>query len=333
MTDTAHRSPTSTPTGADPTLDVRPIAGHIGAEIHGVDIAQALDDATVAAIRAALLRFRVVFFRDQRLDHPSQIAFARRFGDLTYAHPHDEEPPDGFPEIYTVDTRRFEARYGKDSREARALSSRQRDRQYPHWHSDVTPAINPPWASILRAEVVPDVGGDTTWTSLVSAYEALSPPLQRFAEGLRAEHRYGVGYGANSPAARKRFEDNPLVAHHPVVRVHPETGEKALYVTPGFTSHILDVHPDESRRLLDLFFHELGQPEHTVRFRWRPGDVAFWDNRSTAHQAPRDLDDDVVERVLHRVTFIGDVPVGPDGRESDLVAGRRFEADAAIATG
>lgn len=313
------------------TLDVRPIAGRIGAEIRGVDIAQPLDDATVAAIRAALLDHRVVFFRDQRLDHRSQIAFARRFGDLTYAHPHDEEPPDGFPEIYTVDTRRFEARYGKDSREARTLASRLRDRQYPHWHSDVTPAINPPWASILRAEIVPDAGGDTTWTSLVSAYEALSPPLQRLAEGLRAEHRYGVGYGANSAAARKRFEENPLVAHHPVVRVHPETGEKALYVTPGFTSHILDVSPDESRRLLDLFFHELGQPEHTVRFRWRPGDVAFWDNRSTAHQAPRDVDDDV-ERVLHRVTFIGDVPVGPDGRESDLVAGRPFEADAAIAS-
>ena len=333
MTDTAQRPSAPDPAAtADPaTLDVLPIAGRIGAEIHGIDIAQPLDDATVAAIRAALLRHRVVFFRDQRLDHASQIAFAHRFGELTYAHPHDEEPPDGFPEIYTVDTRRFEARYGKDNREARTLASRLRDRQYPHWHSDVTPAINPPWASILRAEIVPESGGDTTWTSLVSAYESLSPPLQRFAEGLRAEHRYGVGYGANSEAARKRFEENPLVAHHPVVRVHPETGEKALYVTPGFTSHILDVSPDESRRLLDLFFHELSQPEHTVRFRWRPGDVAFWDNRSTAHQAPRDVDDDV-ERVLHRVTFIGDVPVGPDGRASDLVAGRRFGADAAIAT-
>jgi taurine dioxygenase len=329
MTDTAHRSSAAVGAAA---VDVRPIAGNIGAEIHGVDIGQPLDDATVAATRQALLRFRVVFFRGQRLDHRSQIAFARRFGELTYAHPHDEQPPDGFPEIYTVDTRRIGARFGKDSSEARTLASRRLDRRFPHWHSDVTPAINPPWGSILRAEVVPAVGGDTTWTSLVSAFESLSPPVQRFAETLRAEHRYGVGYGAGNPEARKRFEDNPLVAHHPVVRVHPETGEKALYVTPGFTSHVLDVSPDESRRLLDLFFHELGQPEHTVRFRWEPGDVAFWDNRSTAHHAPRDVPEEV-ERVLHRVTFIGDVPVGPDGRESDLVAGRRFEADSRIATG
>jgi taurine dioxygenase len=316
MTDLAH--PRSDPgTG----LDVRPVAGEIGAEIHGVDISHPLPEATVAAIRDALLRHRVVFFRDQRLDHVSQIAFARQFGDLTYAHPHDDAPPDGFPEIYTVDTRRFAARYGVDERER---LRRRRDRRFSGWHTDVTPAINPPWGSILRADLVPNVGGDTTWTNLVAAYAALSPPLQRLADELRAEHRYGVGYGGGGGAAyRKRLEDNPLVSHHPVVRVHPETGERALYVSPGFTDHVVGVSAEESRQLLQLFFEELTRPEHTVRFRWEPGSVAFWDNRTTAHLAPRDLADDV-ERVLHRVTFVGDVPVGPDGRESDLVAGERF---------
>ena len=136
---------------------------------------------------------------------------------------------------------------------------------------------------------MPEIGGDTTWTNLVAAYEGLSEPVRRLADGLWAEHRYGAGFsrvGARSlrPSCRERYE--LLVAHHPVVRVHPETGEKALYVNPGFTSHILDVGADESQRLLDLFFEQLTRPENTVRFRWRPGDVAFWDNRTTAHQAP-----------------------------------------------
>jgi alpha-ketoglutarate-dependent sulfate ester dioxygenase len=302
-------------------LDVHPIAGYIGATIKGVDLSRPQDPATVAAIRDALLRHRVIFFRDQSIDHAQQIAFARNFGDLTYAHPHDDTPPDGFPEIYTVDVKRLAEKYGGEySRQKNYLT-------LFGWHSDVTPAINPPFASILRADVVPEVGGDTAWTNLVAAYEGLSEPLRRLADTLWAEHRYGAGLNREgrvvSEASRARNE--LLVAHHPVVRVHPETGEKALYVNPGFTNHILDVSPTESRRLLDLFFEQLTRPEYTVRFRWRAGDVAFWDNRTTAHLAPRDLDDDT-PRTLHRVTLIGDVPVGPDGTESKLVAGQAFEA-------
>ena len=305
----------------DPTtLDVRPVAGQIGAEVDGLDLARDLDDDTVAALRAALLRHRVLFFRGQRLDHAGLVAFGRRFGDLTYAHPHDDRPPAGFPEVYTVDTRRLAERYGEQRpvEERSALAG---------WHSDVTPAVNPPFGSILRAEVVPEVGGDTTWTNLVAAYEGLSEPLRRLADGLRAEHRYGAGLARSGhvPSARQRERYELLVAHHPVVRVHPETGERALYVNPGFTSHILDVTRAESERLLGLFFEQLTRPEHTVRFRWRPGDVAFWDNRTTAHLAPRDVPDDV-PRTLHRVTLIGDVPVGPDGRRSELVAGEPFRA-------
>jgi alkyl sulfatase len=304
-----------------PTLDVQPVAGQIGAEISGLDLSQPLDDATVAGIRQALLRHRVLFFRDQRLDHAAQIRFGRYFGDLTYAHPHDDQPPEGFPEIYTVDVKRITDRYGEE------YPDRSSYRGLVGWHSDVTPAINPPFASILRADVVPEIGGDTTWTNLVAAYESLSPPVQRLADGLWAEHRYGAGFGRSGrvPTERQRQRYELLVVHHPVVRVHPETGEKALYVNPGFTNHILDVSADESDRLLDLFFEQLTRPEHTVRFRWRPGDVAFWDNRSTAHQAPRDIPDDT-PRTLHRVTLIGDVPRGPDGRESRLLAGEPFRA-------
>ena len=324
MTDLLH------PTSVDATsIAISPIAGAIGAEIHGVDIARPLDERTVAGIREALLRHRVIFFRDQSLDHASQVRFGRYFGELTYAHPFDDAPPAEHPEIHTVDTRRGVERYGEEHK--KRLSGYDAGR-FGGWHSDVTPAVNPPFASILRADVVPGIGGDTTWTSLVSAYEALSEPLRRLADGLRAEHRYGLSYGgAATGELRERIDANSLVAHHPVVRVHPETGERALYVSPGFTSHILGISPSESRRLLDLFFEELTRPQHTVRFRWRPGDVAFWDNRTTAHQAPRDIDPVETERVLYRVTLLGDVPVGPDGRRSELVEGRPFGADWEVA--
>jgi alpha-ketoglutarate-dependent taurine dioxygenase len=307
--------------------DVRPIAGRIGAEIHGLDISQPLDERTVAGLRDAVLQHRVIFFRNQTLDDAAQVRFGRAFGELTYAHPFNDTPPDGFPEIHTVDARRGLERYGPEHRERLKEYGSGR---FGGWHTDVTPAVNPPWGSILRADVVPEHGGDTSWTNLVSAYQALSAPLQRLADGLRAEHRYGLSTRSTGKLA-ERIEANSLVANHPVVRVHPETGEKALYVSPGFTSHILGVSPSESRRLLDLFFEELTKPEHTVRFRWQPGDVAFWDNRSTAHQAPRDIDKLDVERVLTRVTLLGDVPVGPDGRPSELVEGRPFGGDWEVA--
>ncbi|WP_316764561.1 TauD/TfdA dioxygenase family protein [Streptomyces herbicida] len=167
---------------------------------------------------------------------------------------------------------------------------------------------------------------------LVAAYEGLSAPVRAFVDTLRAEHRYGGSRPVDGDSEyARRINDNLLVAVHPVVRVHPETGERALFVNPGFTSHIVDVTPSESKRILDLLYAEITRPEYTVRFRWEPGHVAFWDNRATAHLAPRDLDHLTVERRLHRVTLIGDVPVGPDGRESELVAGRAFTADHRVA--
>jgi taurine dioxygenase len=301
-------------------LDVRPVAGHIGAEIHGVDLAADLDDATVAEIREALLRWKVVFFRDQHIGHAEQIAFARRFGALTPAHPHEDDAPAGFPEILPIDSRRYERQFGK-----------KRPTYDNGWHTDVTALVNPPWGSILRAAHVPDYGGDTQWTNLVAAYEGLPEPLRQLADGLRAKHSFGLvkHLGTGGRYAQK-VTANPLIAIHPVVRVHPETGERALYVSPSFTtfdSEIIGLSPRQSRRILDLFYEQIARPEYTVRFRWAPGSVAFWDNRSTAHLGPSDLDHLDYERVLYRVTFEGDVPVGPDGRPSELVAGQPFTAN------
>lgn len=321
MTTTGTPDPT-----AGSALDVRPLTTKIGAEIGGVEVSRPLGPEVVDGIRAALLRWRVVFFRDQGMDHAAHVRFARRFGELTFAHPYDEHPPDGRPEIYTVDPRRVEAYLDREE----AQRSRDRLSYTNTWHTDVTPAVNPPAGSILRAETVPAYGGDTTFTNLVAAYEGLSPPVRRLVDGLHAEHRYQALYAGHGGASTfgDRIDKNPLVAHHPVVRVHPETGERALFVNPLFTSHILELNPTESRRILDLLFEEIARPAYTVRFRWAPGSIAFWDNRATAHLGPQDLDDVDVERVLYRVTLVGDVPVGVDGRPSELVEGVPFRSAA-----
>jgi taurine dioxygenase len=307
-------------------LTVRPVAGHIGADVSGIDLAAPLAAETVAALTAALHRNKVIFFRGQELDHAAQIRFGRVFGELTYAHPHDDTPPEGHPEIFTIDPERYRQRYGSDH------GTRHRKYSYvAGWHTDVTAAVNPPAVSVLRAEVVPEIGGDTTWTNLVAAYEGLSAPVRSFVDGLRAEHRYGGGEPPKGESAyARRVNDNLLVSVHPVVRVHPVTGERALFVNPGFTSHVVDVEPRESRAILDLLYAEITRPEYTVRFRWEPGSVAVWDNRATAHLAPGDLAHLDVRRTLHRVTAIGDRPVGPDGFTSEIVEGRPFTADHAV---
>lgn len=310
-------------------LTIKRVAGHIGAEITGVDLAHPLDPTTVEEIRQALLTHKVVFFRGQTLDHSTQIAFARQFGELTHAHPHEDAPPEEHPQILTIDPRRYEERYGANYRE---LYRKRQYSYYSGWHTDVTAAVNPPAASILRAETVPDFGGDTQWTNLVAAYEGLSAPVRDFVDGLRAEHRFLAGYQTTDEDGKlvKRINDNLLVSVHPVVRVHPETGERALFVNPGFTDRIVGLSALESRRVLELLYEQITRPEYTVRFRWQPGSVAFWDNRATAHLAPSDLDHLDVQRTLHRVTLIGDRPVGPDGFVSEIVAGREFRAEALV---
>jgi len=297
-------------------ITVKQVAGFIGAEISGVDLSQPLADEAIKEIRETLLKWKVVFFRGQNIDHAAQIAFTSRFGEVTYAHPHEDEPLEGFEQILPIDRSRFERRNGL-----------QRSSYESRWHTDVTAAINPPAGSILRAVNVPSFGGDTQWTNLVAAYEGLSVPLRALADTLKAEHRFNARLNLPSQSRYgQRIAANPIVSVHPVVRVHPETGERALFVNPGFTSHILDVSRQESDLLLELFFKQITKPAYTVRFRWNNGDIAFWDNRATAHLAPQDLDHLDVERVLYRTTITGDIPVGPDGFRSEIVEGEIFNS-------
>ena len=309
-----------------PHVRVRPLTGHIGAQIEGIDLSRPLSDEERALVSDVLATWKVVFFRDQEIGHEEQIAFTRQFGDLTYAHPYDDSPPDGFPEIYTVSPERFSQQYGFD--EAAAKKLRKRYSYTNEWHTDVTPAVNPPAASVLRAEVVPEFGGDTTFSNSAAAYQGLSAPFRAFIDGLQAEHRYGANLGRRGLAGggSSVTAANPLIAHHPVVRVHPVTKERGLFVTPGFTHHIVGLSPEESASVLAILFAQIADPRYTVRFHWEPGSVASWDNRITAHLGPQDIDHLDVERVLHRVTIIGEVPVGADGRESTLIAGEPFKS-------
>ena len=296
------------------SVQVKPIAGKIGAEIHGVDLKKPVSDAAVQEIRQALLKWKVVFFRNQNVSHAEQVSFTARFGEVTYAHPLEDEPNQAHPEILAIDRRRYERKDGR------------RYTYESRWHTDVTAVVNPPAASILRAVTVPEIGGDTTWTNLVAAYEGLSEPLRKLADELKAEHRFNARqrFKENDNPYVRRVAANPQVSIHPVVRVHPETGERALFVSPGFTSHLIGLSQRESDKLLELFFEQIARPAYTVRFRWNPGDIAFWDNRATAHLGPQDLDDYDVERVLYRTTIVGDVPVGVDGFRSQLVQGQPF---------
>lgn len=305
ITETNH-SPATLPTDAADALgiDVRPLSGAIGAEIRGIDLRQ-LDDAHVQAIRTLWLRHKVVFFPGQHLDPDAHRAFAARFGELTPAHP-VIPGIDGFPEVFEIDyskSRELYASYGElTRRRAQAVS----------WHTDVTFVERPPAGSVLNAVVIPASGGDTLWSNQVAAYEALSPALQRFLDTLTAVHDGSAQFGALL-AKRDGKGDwdgsvydelRPVV--HPVVRIHPETGERALFVNPGFTSHIVELEPEESRTLLDFLYQHSVRPEFTVRYHWSAGDLGFWDNRATQHSVVGDFGDQ--HRVIQRVTLRGDRP-------------------------
>lgn len=296
-------------------LEVTPLAGYIGAEIGGVDLRDPLGPLVVQALTDALHRYKVIFFRDQRIGHAEQVAFARRFGRVTPAHPHEDAPPEGFPEILPIDSRRYEERLG-----------RRRTSYDSSWHTDVTALVNPPAASILRAHLLPTHGGDTAFTNLVAAYENLPGPLRELADVLDVEHRFQSTATPGSARDVKVREAN-LAAYHPAVRVHPVTGERALFVSPGFTRGpraVRGLTPTQSERVLALLWEEATRPEYTVRFTWREGSVAFWDNRATAHLAISDAGHLGQDRVLYRVTLEGDVPRGVDGRESELISGEPF---------
>jgi alpha-ketoglutarate-dependent taurine dioxygenase len=286
-------------------LRVRAVSGRIGAEIEGVDLVGDLDEEAVAGIRAALLRHRVVFFRGQRLDDTSQKDFARRFGQITLAHPTIPASADD-PHILPFDS-----------------ESGSRANQ---WHTDTTYVDRPPMASVLRAVVLPEKGGDTVWADTVAAYQTLPEPLKAMADRLRAVHSNVHDYDAepadvDEAAAReyaKVFAKESFEALHPVVRVHPETGERALLLG-AFAKRLAGLSGRESADLIRLLQARVAQLENTVRWRWQPGDVAFWDNRATQHYALDDYGGH--RRVMHRVTIAGDRPVGTDGTPSRTLSG------------
>ena len=296
---------------ASNAVEVVPLSIHIGAEIRGVDLRAPLSTAEVNDIRAALLQWKVVFFRDQSLDHAQHVAFARCFAELTPGHV-VFGGDDIFPEIYSV----------AKHRKANSKKGHASLRPWSGWHADITAAINPPSASILRGDVVPPYGGDTQWTNLAVAYNALSEPLQGFLDSLEGEHRFDAPVGTKQANAYDEMVNkNVMTAHHPLIRVHPETGEKVLYVSPAFLKSIVGLAPQESEHLLNMLWEHAVRPEFTVRFKWEPGSIAFWDNRATAHLAPRDIFDSDFDRQFYRVTLMGDVPVGVDGRRSKALLG------------
>ena len=301
---------TTTPTVPGDGIEIRPMSVHIGAELFGVDLAGDLSAAQVAAIRAALLRWKVVFFRDQALDHAGHVRLARRFGAPTPAHVVFGTDED-HPEVYSIAKHRT-------AQNGRAAAMR----CWTGWHTDITAAINPPWASILRGQTVPPYGGDTQWTNLALAYDRLSEPLKRLVEGLRAVHRFDAP--RDEDYARK-VGARDLAAEHPLVTVHPESGEKVLYVSPAFVKGIVGMEAREGQALLELLWEHAVSTEFTVRFRWAPGSVAFWDNRATAHLAPVDIFATDFDRQFYRVTLNGEVPVGIDGRPSRLLSGAPIE--------
>jgi taurine dioxygenase len=277
------------------SFDVRPVAGALGADVLGVDLARVRPDE-VEAIRAALLRHRVLFFHDQDLTSAGQIAFAEQFGPLTNAHP-TVPGLDGAPQVFDI-----------DSSEGNRTNV---------WHTDVTFVDHPPMGSVLRAVDVPPYGGDTCWANTVAGYERLSPAFRRFVDELDAVHSNEFDYARTMASVDPRHADTVAAyghqfmsthfkTSHPLVRIHPETGERAL-LAGGFARVVEGLDRKESSSVLATIHDHVTALENTVRHRWSPGDVVFWDNRSTQHYAANDYYPE--RRRMERTAVVGDVPV------------------------
>jgi taurine dioxygenase len=282
-------------------LEAVPVAGRIGAEIKGVRLSPDLDQDTLAAIQQALLQYKVIFFRGQQhLDDAGQEGFARLLGE-PYAHP-TVPVRQGTASILELDSTRV----------GRANA----------WHTDITFVDAYPKASILRAVVVPQTGGDTVWANTASAYQDLPEELRDLADRLWALHTNEFDYAAASKEAheneeelnrRKVFSSTEYRTEHPVVRVHPETGERHLLLG-NFVKKFIGYSSADSARLFSIFQDHVTRLENTVRWHWSVGDVAIWDNRATQHYAINDYGEQ--HRVVRRVTLAGDVPASIDGRHS-----------------
>jgi len=268
---------------------IEPMSGVIGAEITGLDLAQPMDDETFSAFCDAWHKYQVLFFRDQELTPEQHIALGKRFGPLDKSA--FIPTLEGYPEIRLQDMSKAGAVPGDVD-----------------WHHDNSFVAVPQKCSFLYAVEVPEAGGDTAWVNTVKVFASLSKPLQEFLASLAAVHDVidimgGTLLKQSGPKAWQTARDRNPPVEHPVVRVHPETGEKCLYINPLMTSCIKGLHADESKELLEFLFRKMVQPEFMVRFHWRKGSVAFWDNISTIHRGIyADLPDlSKAPRVMHRV--------------------------------
>jgi taurine dioxygenase len=274
-------------------VQIVPLTPTIGAVIEGVDLSQAMSDDLLGVVRQALLRHKVIFFQDQHLTPVQHRDFAARFGPL-HTHPLYPGVPEA-PELFILDNH--------------AGNPTDNDA----WHTDITFIETPPMGSILYARRLPPLGGDTVWSDMRAAYEALSAPLRDFLAGLDAVHDFARGFPVRGKVATlageqkhaEELENHPPVLH-PVVRTHPETGEDGLFVNYGFTERIKGLRRKESDAILSMLFAHIQQPEFLVRWRWTPNAVAFWDNRVTQHYAVNDYLPH--QRIMNRATVLGDRP-------------------------
>src|SRR5271168_4485239 len=275
------------------TIQVTRVTPAIGALVEGLDLAQGLAPPQIDRLGELLAQHQVLFFRDQPLTPEQQVRFAAQFGTL-HVHPIYPVLPE-LPEILVLDTHKD---FLPDN---------------DNWHTDVTFSETPPLAGILAAKQMPPAGGDTLWSSNLAAYDALSAPMKKLLEGLTAEHSvvksFPAGRWGADPSFKERY-DRAVAKHppvtHPVVRTHPVSRRKSLFVNDGFTTQINELGSRESDALLAFLFAQAGRPEFTIRWRWSVDDVAFWDNRITQHYAVADYLPQ--RRIMHRATVIGDRP-------------------------
>lgn len=276
------------------SLSLTRLSSSIGAVVEGVHLGDVLDESTFRSIDDALVQHHVLFFRDQTLNPVQHRDFAAHFGKL-HVHPIYPKHPEA-PEVIVLDTDIVDLT------------------DNAIWHTDVTFTQTPPMGAVLVARQLPPQGGDTLWSSSIAAFEALSPAMQAFLLPLTATHNISQSFPAERFAmtgeAQARLEaakrNNPPVVH-PVVRTHPVSGRRGLFVNEGFTTHINELSAAESRALLPLLYAHSSKPEFVVRWKWREGDVAFWDNRATQHYAADDYRP--ARRVMNRATIIGDRPM------------------------
>lgn len=285
-------------------IEIRKVTANIGAHVFGVDLSRPLDEETATALRDALNTHKALVFSEVNLDDEGQQAFARHFGDLTTAHP-TVPAVDGAPNVLPV-----------DSEGGRAANN---------WHTDVTFVLNPPQASTLRSLTIPPYGGETLIANSAAAYRDLPQPLRRLADDLWAEHTNDYDYAVpeetldeEQVARRAQFTSIKYRTAHPVVRVHPLTGERGLFIG-GFAQRIVGLSRGESRKLLDILQSYVTRPENLLRHRWSENQLVLFDNRITQHYAVDNYDG--LPRRLHRVTVAGDVPVGVEGKESYSIEG------------